>query len=92
MIPLMKLNYWKTNDKKEVDFLISKGKKVKSAIQVCYSMNDCKTKNREITALTTCLEQFELKKGTIITKDYEKEIRINGKTINIIPAWKWLLS
>jgi len=89
--PLMDIHYWKTSDGKEVDFIISRGRKVKSAIQVCYSLSDNKTKEREINSLVSCLNHFQLKEGLIITKDFEGIENINGKTIKIIPLWKALL-
>jgi len=89
--PLIKVNYWKSAEGKEVDFIVSEGKKIKSAIQVCYSLLDDDTGERELNALLSCLDCFKIKKGLIITKDYEGEKKIKGKTIKIIPCWKWLL-
>ena len=89
--PLTKINYWKHSSDKEVDFIISEGKKIKSAIQVCYSLSDSNTNEREFGAMLLGLDYFKLKKGVIISNDYEDEKRINGKTIKIIPCWKWLL-
>lgn len=37
------------------------------------------------------MDYFKLTKGTIITFSEETETEKNGKKINIIPAWKWLL-
>ena len=48
-------------------------------------------KKREILGLEEAMNFFKLKKGTIITLEQEETIKENGKTINIIPAWKWLL-
>lgn len=89
--PLIKINYWKHSNGKEVDFIVSKGKKVNSAIQVCYSLSNKKTDEREVSALLLSLDYFKLKEGVIITKDYEDEKIVSGKTIKIIPCWKWLL-
>jgi len=89
--PRIDIHYWKTSDGKEVDFIVSKGRKIKSAIQVCYSLLDDKTKEREINSLLACLDYFKLKEGTIITKDYEKTKKINNKIIKMIPLWKALL-
>jgi len=89
--PLMKINYWKHSSGKEVDFIVSEGRKINSAIQVCYSLSGAKTNERELSALLLGLDHFKLKKGVIITKDYEDEKIVSGKTIKIIPAWKWLL-
>jgi predicted AAA+ superfamily ATPase len=90
--PLLKINYWKSLDDKEVDFVISEGKKAKIAIQVCYSLNEFGTKEREIKSLIAGLNYLNLKEGMILTLDDEGEEDINGKLIRIIPAWKWLLT
>ena len=90
--PLLNINYLKTRDNKEVDFIISEGKKINSLIQVCNNLSDPKTRERELKALIDALDDFKLNIGIIITsKDDYKEENINGKVIKIIPAWRWLL-
>lgn len=37
------------------------------------------------------MEEFNLKKGYIITKDQEELRVVNNKEIRIIPAYKWLI-
>ncbi|HII14923.1 MAG TPA: ATP-binding protein [Nanoarchaeota archaeon] len=90
--PLLDVNYWKSQDGKEVDFIVSEARKAVSAIQVCYSLSENATKEREINALSAAMKYFALKSGIILTKDEEKEIVVEKKTIKIIPLWKWLLS
>jgi len=65
--------------------------KVTSLIQVTYDLSSLKTKEREVKALLSGLNEFKLKTGIIITKDLEKEEKIDNKTIRYIPLWKWLL-
>lgn len=77
--------------KKECDFLIRKGFQIKEAIQVSESLDNPETEKREIEGLLEAMESFKLKKGLIITESMEKERKIQGKRIKIIPAWKWLL-
>ena len=78
------------NKNVEVDFYIPEEK---YAVQACVSLNEQDTRTLEINALLK-LDQLEnLNKMYIITQDEEKSIEIpNGKTITILPAWKWLLS
>ncbi len=90
--PLMKVNYWKAVDgKKEVDFIISKGKKVVSAIQTALTLSDPITKEREVNSLVACLDYFGLKEGIIITKNEEGKEKVKDRIITIVPLWKWLL-
>jgi predicted AAA+ superfamily ATPase len=81
--------YWK--NKGEVDFVIKRDKKVEELIQVCYDVEDPKTKEREVNALLEAMKFFKLRTGIIVTWDYEDEEKINGKKISYIPIWKWLL-
>ena len=90
--PLITLNYFKTTDNKEIDFIIKEGKKISSIIQVCNNLSNTETKSREINYLITSLNQFKLNEGIIITNESDyKEEKIEGKTIKMIPLWKWLL-
>lgn len=76
----------------EVDFAIKEGTKIVELIQVAWNLNESKTKQREIRALIKAAEQHSLNnKLTIITEDTEGEELIEGRAINIIPIWKWLL-
>jgi len=36
-------------------------------------------------------KKFNLKEGVIITQDYEKEEKVEGRKIKYIPLWKWLI-
>jgi len=85
------INYWKNKAGIESDFVIREGLKIKAIIQVMYELNDEKTKEREIKGLLSCAKEFNIKKGTIITKDYEAVETIDDIKIEFIPLWKWLL-
>lgn len=62
------------------------------AIQVCYTMNDFTTAEREINALVKLNSRFPLKEAYIITRDEESQITTpSGLEIKILPIWKWLL-
>jgi len=83
--------YWKNKTGEEVDILLKDGTKVHELIQVCWNFEDSKTKKRELKGLLAGCKEFKLKKGVIITEDYEKEEEIMGKKVKFIPLWKWLL-
>ncbi len=90
--PLLTINYFKTTEDKEIDFIMKEGKKIVSIIQVCTNLSNNETRNREINSLITSLNHFKLNKGIIITNESDyKEEKIENKTIKIIPLWKWLL-
>ncbi len=88
--PLMEIFYWK-DGKSEVDFFVKEGARVSQAIQVCWDISKPETKAREVGGLLSCLESSKLKKGIIITGDFDgKEIH-GKKTIFFISLWKFLL-
>jgi len=80
--------YWK--NRHETDFTIKEGKRVTGAFQVCWDMNE-ETRPREVEGLKESMTEFKLKEGTILTRDYEAEEKIEGGRICFVPIWKWLL-
>ena len=84
-----KVCYFK--DKTECDFLVRSDEKVDKLIQVSWDISNPQTFEREVRGLTDAADATECKNLFIITDDDERTIESNGKTINIIPAWKYLL-
>ncbi|GHU62576.1 ATP-binding protein [Bacteroidia bacterium] len=80
------------NKGQECDFVIKEGKSITATIQVTYTMQNDKARKREIDGLIDAMNAYNLQSGLIITDDMEEEFTENGKTIKIIPAWKWLLN
>jgi predicted AAA+ superfamily ATPase len=88
--PNLEIYYWK-HENKEVDFVLKEGFLVKQLIQVCWNMDDKKTKEREVNNLLYAIDEFKLKEGTILTEDSEGENIIESKKIRYVPIWKFLL-
>lgn len=84
--------YWKDEEKREIDFLLKESEKITHLIQVCWSIDDKKTKEREINSLVEGMNQFKLKNGMIITENFEGEEIVDRKKIVFMPLWKWLLA
>ena len=78
------------SNKSECDFVVKDGIRITEAIQVCYVLDE-KNKEREIGGLIDAMEKFGLKEGLILTKDQEEEIKVGGRTIKIVPVFKWLV-
>lgn len=78
---------------KEVDFI--EGDAVldtaNQLVQVSVSLENEATQKREVSALEEAMSQHPDAKALIITFDEEGEINTNTGTIQVIPAWKWLL-
>jgi len=83
-----KVYYWK--NKGECDFVIQNKNKIEQVIQVSYELKE--NKEREVKGLIEVMEEFNVKKGTIITQDFSSKETNNDKEIEYIPLWKWLLS
>ncbi|MEM5779290.1 MAG: AAA family ATPase, partial [Candidatus Aenigmatarchaeota archaeon] len=61
-------------------------------IQATYASARDEIEKREIKALLKASKELRCKDLLIITWDYEGEIKVDRKSINCIPLWKWLLS
>ncbi|HBI22667.1 MAG TPA: hypothetical protein DDX84_00265, partial [Nitrospiraceae bacterium] len=71
--PDMELFYWKDVHHREVDFVIKDGLKVTNLIQVCWNVQDEKTKNRELRSLRKAMEELNVTNATVITGETEGE-------------------
>lgn len=90
--PAWEMYYWKNIQHEEVDFVFKKGKEIKQLIQVCWDINEYKTKKRELKALLKASRELRCSNLLIITEDKEGEENIDKKTIKYVPLWKWLLT
>lgn len=89
---LTEIYYWKSRlGDKEVDFVVKEGLNIKKLIQVCWNLDNEKTKKREISALLKAMEELKFNQGLIITEDYEAEELLKDKKIIYMPLWKWLV-
>ncbi len=77
--------YWK--GKGEVDFVIVRGDE-KQLIQVCWDMEDPKTRKREIKALFEAEKELGKAKKMILSREGSK----TEEGIEIVSLWKWLLN
>jgi len=77
-------------EKNECDFVIKEGTKITKLIQVCYNITE-QNKDREINGLLESMKEFKLNSGLILTYNQDDEFKTEGKTIKVLPVWKWLL-
>lgn len=83
--------YYKTKNNLEVDFLVKEKQKIKTLIQVCSTLKDFKTKDREIKSTIKAIQELKLKQALIITEDEDDAIGVDNKKIKVMPIWQWLL-
>jgi len=79
-------NIWYFSDgNSECDFIYKLNEEY-FALQVCYEING-DNQEREINGLLAALRYFNLKEGTILTINQTDKILIDGRSINMIPAF-----
>lgn len=83
--------YYQTSNNKEVDFLLRKGNQIECLMQVSYDISNPKTFKREINALIQASSELDCANLKLLTWSHDETVTSEGKTIEIIPTWKWLL-
>lgn len=76
---------------KECDFVLQCDEHIAELIQVTWDMTDEDTRRREIEGILEAARVTGCSHLRIITNDEEGEIVEDGLTIQVVPAWKWLL-
>lgn len=84
--------YWKDYQDKEIDFVLKRVKKITSLIQVTNASGSDEVDKREIRNLLKGAELLKCKDLKVITWDYEDEEIFDGKKIEFISLWRWLLN
>ena len=83
--------FYHNSSNTECDFVVRDGFRVVQAIQVCYLLDGVETRKRELQGILDAMDAYQLSEGFIITNTHEEDIQYEGKTVHILPAWKWLL-
>ena len=76
---------------KECDFVVQQNDQIVHLIQVTWDMRDKETRKREIDGIVEASRVTGCDSLIILTNNEEGEITEEGKTIKILPVWKWLL-
>jgi hypothetical protein len=78
--------------RQEVDFVVTEHYQPRAAIQVCAAgLDQPATFRREVDALLECLGALNLDRGVVVTLDEEQRLSEQGKSIELVPARRWLL-
>ncbi len=75
----------------EVD-LYCRTENAKTVANVSYDIGHPETRNRELNGLVEALHYFGCDEGFLLTREHEETVTHDGKTITILPLWKWLLT
>lgn len=82
-------NYGITRNGYEIDLLVTQQDGRKLAIQVCADASDPATLSREVRALANTDPETDL---LLLSQFAEDEAEERGRSIHIMPAWKWFLN
>jgi hypothetical protein len=83
--------YYKTRNHKEVDFILRKGTKIESLVQVCMDIDSEDVRKREFGALIEAGEELDCSSFIVLSWDTEAHESVKGKDIQIVPLWKWMI-
>ncbi len=83
------LYYFK--EKNECDFVAFDKRNVAELIQVCYKI-DSLNLEREYNGLVEAMDFFKKDKGTIVTFSQKDIIKKDGKTVELIPAYEYIMN
>ena len=86
-----RINYYKTQTGKEVDFICQNQKGEITLIQVAAEINSPPTLDREKRALQEAMDELNIAESFLITLNDDDKIQYGKKTINILPAYRWFL-
>ncbi len=84
--------YYKTRGGLEVDFLAQLQDRSRMLVQVCDSMAEPQTRKREVAALTEAMAEYDLKSGTVVTRNEEDQIKVDAGKIDVVPVWRFMLN
>jgi len=86
-----RIHYYRTASGKEVDFCCTDIKGNPSLFQVCADSSAMDTLERETVALLEAMAEIGMKEAFLITLDENRSLRRQGCTINLVPAYAWML-
>lgn len=88
--PVQQIYYYQGRG--ECDFVLQSGLDVTHLIQVTWTLDDADMRQREINGLLEASAATGCDNLLIITADAAEEFMMeSGKTIRVVPAWKWIL-
>lgn len=79
------VSYW--TGKQEVDFIVQNGELHLFNVSYTSELPD-----REITGTVEGLQEFNALKGLVLTKNHFETKAVDGKTIECVPLWVWLIA
>jgi predicted AAA+ superfamily ATPase len=85
------IHYFRSEQGFETDFIARSVAGSAQAVQVTESLSLPATREREVRGLREAMRARGLSEGTIVTLDEDDRIATEEGTIQVMPAWRWLL-
>ncbi|MDR1110973.1 MAG: ATP-binding protein [Deltaproteobacteria bacterium] len=85
------VRYYRTGAGREVDFIVPGPGRSWRLIQACETLANPHTRERETRAMGEAMAELGLKAGTIVTRLESELIETGQGTIEVVPAWRFLL-
>ena len=83
--------YVNTSSGYEVDFLAQDRMGGQALIQVSADLSNPKTRRREMRALEEAMDERGIDRATLVTLREEGSVDLGGRSVRLVPAWRWLL-
>jgi predicted AAA+ superfamily ATPase len=83
--------FYYSDQSHECDFVVSRGDEGPLPIQVCWSMEQLQTRDREVKGLLKACKYAGANAGLILTLDESGSWEEDGVAIQMIPVWKWMV-
>ncbi len=85
------IDYYRTEEGYEVDFILGGNNFEDLLIQSCAQMDAPETRSRELRALVSGMREKKQVSAWIVSLEHEEVFKVPEGTIFIVPAWKFFL-
>ena len=79
------------NDGNECDFIVREGLRITVAYQVCVSMQEEKTRQRELEGIRSAMKAYSLSEGYIITREETEDVKVEEGVVHLVSFARWIL-
>lgn len=79
------------NDGNECDFIVREGLRITEAYQVCVSMQEEKTRQRELEGIRSAMKAYSLSEGYIITREETEDVKVEEGVVHLVSFARWIL-
>lgn len=79
------------NDGNECDFIVREGLRITEAYQVCVSMQEEKTRQRELEGIRSAMKAYSLSEGYIITREETEDVKVEEGVVHLVSFARWTL-